>query len=644
MKSKCCIFLAGALLISCVDLHEVKEVGNAEPISFTAVISEETKTVLLNQTEVYWCYGDMVSLKGGDGPFTTDLAEGEIAKNVIFTGAVTPADTYYAAYPYRDDAWNGTIVEFDSPQVPYLEKGTFGGINMAVAKTSAGDKSLVFRNVMGYVKISVSAGADVLKNIIITTNGGEKISGGFTVDCAEDEPVGVPSEETGRSYVFTAPAGGFSEGDYYIPMIPGTYSEGITVDLVREDGMVASRSTDNVLTMARGHIMNLGSFDNLDWVDSAEGPEHAVWKGKFITVWNTGIFGNMEISDMNGVDWSRYSPGDVLKIYGGPAEEHLTSWSLMLRSAGFQPLEGVPEVIENPDTVSITLTHEILEVLSSEGTLGIWGSDYCFNLVEIVPAAETEDSDYEETVIWQGEMNMENWSGMQDLAWGSFDWSVAKPGDIITVYFTLDNSYDYWYLRLCRGYSWESLPSGRLLGSDADGNIALTYGMTSFSLILTEEDIYELVNNWGFVVTGCNFTLEKITLATPIPFIDKEKVLFEGELVVDDWTNQPYALSDAGTELQEAGAQPGQVVNFYVELLDPVWNLEIWEGHWEMIYLSVSSVGNSAENEYDLAANGGKIKLMLTDEILNNAYEQQWWGGTFVLSGDNLKVTKITLK
>ena len=131
-------------------------------------------------------------------------------------------------------------------------------------------------------------------------------------------------------------------------------------------------------------------------------------------------------------------------------------------------------------------------------------------------------------------------------------------------------------------------------------------------------------------------------------YISQETILWEGEAIADDWNNQPYLLSDGGVELLTAGAQPGQKVCFYVEPLQSDWKVDIWEGHWGPVYLSVCSVGNDTEGgkftEYDLDANGGKIELTLTQDILDTAYTQQWWGGTFLLSGDNLKCTKITLQ
>ena len=128
-----------------------------------------------------------------------------------------------------------------------------------------------------------------------------------------------------------------------------------------------------------------------------------------------------------------------------------------------------------------------------------------------------------------------------------------------------------------------------------------------------------------------------------------ETVLWEGEAIADDWGNQPYLLSDAGLELAEAGATAGQTVYFYLEQIgsDP-WKVQVVEGHWGPTYLSVCAFGADTENgkftEYDLDANGGKIGITLTQEMLDAALTQQWWGGSFLLNGDNTKCTKVTLQ
>jgi hypothetical protein len=249
--------------------------------------------------------------------------------------------------------------------------------------------------------------------------------------------------------------------------------------------------------------------------------------------------------------------------------------------------------------------------------------------------------------IWTGNEHLV-WSGMQTLAWGGYDWSTVKPGTILTAYFTLDEAADYWQVRFANG-SWSSIPSGVEIATSlgqGDGNIPMTPGTTYYSIKLTAADVDMLVNQGGLVMTGANYTLTEITLTTEI---SQEVTLWEGEMIADDWGNQPYALSDAGVELQNAGAQPGQIVYFYLEQIgaDP-WKVEIVEGHWSGVaYKQVCAIGADTENgkftEYDLDANGGKVGVVLTQEMLDTFYVQQWWGGTFILNGDNTKCTKITL-
>ncbi len=138
----------------------------------------------------------------------------------------------------------------------------------------------------------------------------------------------------------------------------------------------------------------------------------------------------------------------------------------------------------------------------------------------------------------------------------------------------------------------------------------------------------------GMTAAVCEFTVN----AKPVEET-KEVTLWQGAALVDDWIADPtvFVLSDGGEELLQAGAKPGQVLYFYVEVLDTFWNLDIYEGHWSKVYLSLDF------SSYDIDANGGKIGLTLTDEILATACSPQYWGGSFLLLGDNIKVTKITL-
>ena len=246
--------------------------------------------------------------------------------------------------------------------------------------------------------------------------------------------------------------------------------------------------------------------------------------------------------------------------------------------------------------------------------------------------------------IWEGSEHIA-WTGMQTLAWGGYDWSTVKPGTTLTVYFTQDENPEYTpQIRIANG-SWASLPTPLAIAGGGDGNIMLDPGATYCAINLTADDIDVLVNQGGLVITGTFFTVSSITLTNEI---SQEVTLWEGELIADDWSNQPYALSDAGLELAAANAQPGQIVYFYFEQIgSELWKVQIVEGHWGPTYLSVCAFGSDTEGgkftEYDLDANGGKVGLTLTQEMIDAALVQQGWGGTFVLNGDNTKCTKITL-
>ena len=131
-----------------------------------------------------------------------------------------------------------------------------------------------------------------------------------------------------------------------------------------------------------------------------------------------------------------------------------------------------------------------------------------------------------------------------------------------------------------------------------------------------------------------------------IPNTEVTTVLWTGQAVADDWKDQPYVLSDAGQELKDAGVVAGDIISFHITPLSSDWKIEFVEGHWGATYASVCSMGNDTVGgkftEYDLDANKGYYSLVVTEEMLDAAFKQQWWGGVFVLNGDNVVVDRIT--
>lgn len=177
-------------------------------------------------------------------------------------------------------------------------------------------------------------------------------------------------------------------------------------------------------------------------------------------------------------------------------------------------------------------------------------------------------------------------------------------------------------------------------------------GDGTFTLAITFEGdpILDVLDEQHLLFTGGGYTPLELyfeeEVLIPGGGAPKEVVLWEGEAIADDWGNQPTILSDAGLELVDAGATVGQTLYFYFEPLEDAWQVKIVEGHWGPTYAAICSEGNDNGGEftvYDLAGNDGKFGLELTQEILDAALTQQYWGGAFLLNGDNIKCTKVTL-
>lgn len=324
-------------------------------------------------------------------------------------------------------------------------------------------------------------------------------------------------------------------------------------------------------------------------------------------------------------------PGEDQEINGGQV--------LILPVANGDKLTGVQV---NGEDVNFLLNEDALYItiprLAKEGSklVLVSSNGQVEYTIDCIPATITT------TVLWTGEANIGHWGGMQDLAWGNYDWSSIdlSIGTQSLVFDVTLNDWgeSWWQMELRHGTEWGQLPEAV--------HVDFTAGQTQVIVPLTQANLEDLIANNGLVVTGKEFTLTKISLKTEISL---ETTLWEGDMLVDDWKNDAtFLLSDAGLELLEAGAKAGQKVHFYFEILESDWKVQIIEGHWGPTYASCCAVGADTESgkfsEYDLVANDGKISITLTEEILAAAYTQGYWGGTFLLNGDNLKCTKVTLE
>ncbi len=252
------------------------------------------------------------------------------------------------------------------------------------------------------------------------------------------------------------------------------------------------------------------------------------------------------------------------------------------------------------------------------------------------------------TVLWTGTAVVDDWKeqpyvlsdGGQELK----DAGVAV-GDIIT--FHLVPTAADWKIQFVEGHWGPTYASICSIGNDTEGGKFTEYDLDAnkgyYSLEVTQEmlDAAFVQQWWGgvFVLNGDNLIVDKITTTH---YNSLETTVWEGQAVADDWGGQPYILSDGGTELLAAGMKVGSLIRIYITATDASWNCQLVDGHWSP---NTPFPGCDFNNgNWDLAEHGGALELQVTDYVYEHITSTQGWGGSFLLNGDNVICTKVTVE
>jgi hypothetical protein len=232
----------------------------------------------------------------------------------------------------------------------------------------------------------------------------------------------------------------------------------------------------------------------------SEAPETVIWAGNFeIGNWNTG----MQELAWGGYDWSTVKAGQVLTVYLTP--DMSEGWSqIRVGNGSWAALPGTDDV--NPLTAedtkfSVTLTQAMIDEMVANGGLVICGA--FFKITKITLSIL-------ENVIWSGTFALGSWEqGLQDLAWGGYDWSQVSAGTTLKLYYEYDPGPGYINIRFGNG-SWAALPSTQ--GWGPDGNASPDPSETTIKTVLTEADMDQLINAGGLVICGAGIIVKKVVL------------------------------------------------------------------------------------------------------------------------------------
>ena len=211
--------------------------------TFTCGFDEETKTSINRQGKTLWSEGDKILLTNGtesDTVIVDALYAGE--KYCEFTTALE--GTLYAVYPYNvcdSVTTEGKIIV----NVPSTQNGTFGSANIACAVADDAARKISLRNVTSVLKFKVPAITDA-PVVFASVNANENsLSGPVSVSFAGGEPV-VEAVENGTYFSNVSVQVGGSAGDFYVSVIPGTYSAGFNLTAATLDLQHASETKATV--------------------------------------------------------------------------------------------------------------------------------------------------------------------------------------------------------------------------------------------------------------------------------------------------------------------------------------------------------------------------------------------------------------
>lgn len=109
--------------------------------------------------------------------------------------------------------------------------------------------------------------------------------------------------------------------------------------------------------------------------------------------------------------------------------------------------------------------------------------------------------------LWEGSWDCGNWGGNQDLAWGGYDWSsldISQGTATLVAEVEQDASASWWQFMLKSGTSWADLAGMQ--------QIDMTAGQTVVEVPFTQVMLDDLIANNGLIITGCNYTLKRLTI------------------------------------------------------------------------------------------------------------------------------------
>lgn len=250
------------LLISCIALSfaacNKNELVPASQTRLDAILAEdpveETKTAIGEKTEqgypVVWSEGDCISVNSCP---SLPLAAGDFSGNkASFTIKGVVTSPFKAVYPLSAATWSDGACTVTLPATQNYVAGSF---DPAASVMLSNGTSLIFQNVLSYLKLNVVKGETdaLIRSIKVAGNNGEALSGTF--DAVFGDVCSIDAEGNGEAVTVNCGEEGVALGTPVIIALPAkNYAGGLNITVTTVDGKVQKVTSSKEFNAAAGKI------------------------------------------------------------------------------------------------------------------------------------------------------------------------------------------------------------------------------------------------------------------------------------------------------------------------------------------------------------------------------------------------------
>ena len=239
--------------------------GERITLSVTQDDAAGTRTYLNDDKKVVWSTGDALSLfdtKDVNQPFELTKGAGYTTGEFDGTVSLGSGKEFYAVYPYSEGYTisSGTVTGVTLPAEQTAVANGFDKSAAIMTGYTTDAKNLAFKQLCAFVQITTESAT---KKIVFKTNGTESLAGTLSVAIDEDGIGTATVASNGTGTVTLVPAGNeesIAAGTYLIAVLPGTLTQGFTMECVGTDDNELVRSYNgSTSVLSRAAVINMGT-------------------------------------------------------------------------------------------------------------------------------------------------------------------------------------------------------------------------------------------------------------------------------------------------------------------------------------------------------------------------------------------------